>query len=81
MAFLTVHLGVGLDFRRPLHEVHYSTFRFKFFIEFSIGYTIHDYGSQCYYKAMNIIIRNKNDDICFSSTFTELFSLINSNII
>ena len=24
--------------------------RFKFFIEFSINYTIHDYGSQCYQK-------------------------------
>ena len=38
-------------------------FRLKFFIEFSISYTIYDYRSQCYYEAMHIIIRNKNDDI------------------
>ena len=56
-------------------------FRFKFFIEFSISYTIQDYRSQCYYELINIIIRNKNDDIWFSSTSTKLLFLINLNII
>ena len=69
-----------VDLRKKVPRIKNGV-RFKFFIEFSINYTIQDYRSQCYYEAIKIIIRNIYDDIWFSSTSTELLFLTYLNII
>ena len=52
----------GINYNFPITYTVYSThrilflsvpyFRFKFFIEFSVNYTIQDYRTQCYDEAL-----------------------------